>query len=125
MSAAARDARPAVIALGQALWLLSFAALPVLLAFGLYFCLDHSVRHAIRVAERFDPTSPRAGFARFAARALPATLATVLFAGVAWLQWSPGRSEAASIQILFVGLAALTLPHVAIGVPKPARDLDE
>lgn len=125
MGAAKRDAQPVVIALGQALWLLSFAVLPVLLAFGLYFCLDHSIRHGIRVAERFDPSSPRRGFALFVARALPATMATLLLAGAAWLSWSPGQSEAGAMQILFVGLAALTLPHVAIGVPKRPAALYE
>ena len=35
-----------------AVWAI-FASLPVLVAFGLYFCLGHSLRHGLRVARRF------------------------------------------------------------------------
>ncbi len=103
-----------------AVWAL-FATLPVLLAFGLYFCLDHSIRHALRIARRLAPDSAAKGLRLYLLRAAPVTLATLLLgAGVGALvleRWD----TTALVKVVFVGLAALTLPHVLLGVP-PASD---
>lgn len=117
-----RDGVSVAIAAGQIGCVTSFLALPVLLAFGLYFCLDHSIRHALRVAARFAPTSQRQGLRKYATRAMPATLATVGLAIAVGAQESGGFGEAELAKLVFVGLAALTLPHVTIGLP--IRPLD-
>ncbi len=94
-------------------------ALPVLLAFGLFFCLDHSIRHGLRVAADFDPRRPRRAFWLYARRSLPLTLLTILLGGAAWIVTSLPLDAAGGIRIVFVGLAALTLPHVSLGMPDP------
>lgn len=88
--------------------LLAVLASP-LLAFTVFFCGMHSVRHILRTA------SYAAGTTRllFAAAILPLLAWLGLFAS-ALLFWRDIPLEARLIQLIFVGLAALTVPHMAL-----------
>jgi Brp/Blh family beta-carotene 15,15'-monooxygenase len=96
--------------------LLLFATLPPLIAFALFFCLDHSMHHVLELASRFDSTRGARGVARFLQAAAPATAVTVVGAlGAALLLRAAGGAFEPSIaRVLFIGLAALTVPHMLV-----------
>ena len=88
--------------------LLIFA--PPLIAFTIFFCVMHSARHVMRTRDYSD-----AGTLRHLLRiaGLP-MLATVASVGVAWWLSDGKPLDARLAQILFVGLAALTVPHMIV-----------
>ena len=94
--------------------LITLAALsvtaPPLVAFTVYFCAMHSPRHVLRTLASLPGAEARNALSL----ALWPTLA-VLFAlpVIAWL-WSDRSMEASVMQLVFVGLAALTLPHMVL-----------
>ncbi|MEN0019306.1 MAG: Brp/Blh family beta-carotene 15,15'-dioxygenase [Planctomycetota bacterium] len=93
-----------------------FAAAPPVLAFAVYFCFWHSVRHSIRSALGATPQLGLWASARryLLATAMPTVLTLVLAAvGFFALQHSEGLLEVAW-QVIFVGLFALTVPHVIL-----------
>ena len=105
--------------LGAAFEILALMALmrllPPLLAFAVYFCGWHSVRHGLRIAAKLDPLEPGLGLLRYALHAVPLTLAALALAASAyWILSAGSTSSVALAQTLFVGLAALTLPHMAL-----------
>lgn len=83
---------------------------PPLVAFAAYFCLMHSARHILRTARAADTTAPAA----LAAIAAAPMLGTLALAGVAWWLLAGVALDARVMQLLFVGLAALTAPHMAL-----------
>ncbi|MEM9801960.1 MAG: Brp/Blh family beta-carotene 15,15'-dioxygenase [Planctomycetota bacterium] len=89
---------------------LAFVTLPPLLSFAVYFCVWHSVRHLIAVdAVLGDDLRSRAlvvGLAVLAATAL------LLAAGHA--ASASGDAIESATRTVFVGLAALTPPHMAV-----------
>ncbi len=102
-----RDWRAAVELLAVAL-LCTFA--PPLLAFTVFFCGMHSARHILRSFRYAGIADPRL-FA--AAAVLPMVGTFVLLAtGFWWLKDVP--LELRLIQLVFVALAALTLPHMVL-----------
>ncbi|MBY0504605.1 MAG: Brp/Blh family beta-carotene 15,15'-dioxygenase [Bryobacteraceae bacterium] len=82
---------------------------PPLAAFAIFFCGMHSARHILRtVALSPDPPARVLGEAL-----LPMLAALILFGAALWRL--PGLSlDARVIQFLFVGLAALTVPHMLL-----------
>ncbi len=91
-----------------ALTLMAVCADP-LITFTTYFCLMHSLRHILRT-HRFLSVS---WTKMLATAAWP--MATV--GAVVWmyLRWIPTESEYSyTMQLVFVGLAALTLPHMLL-----------
>jgi Brp/Blh family beta-carotene 15,15'-monooxygenase len=93
----------------------TFAALPPLLAFAVYFCLWHSPRHSLLVIAEAGDARLAAGVRRFVMGALPLTALTVAAAVPAWLALGHSfTSTEATLQIVFIGLAALTVPHVLL-----------
>jgi Brp/Blh family beta-carotene 15,15'-monooxygenase len=95
-------------------------ALPPLLGFALYFCMIHSARHFLSVAEhRLLANRKPLSLTLFPARKiLPATLAAIAMAVAAWiaivlLEPSPNMLVEA-VRVMFWALAALTLPHAII-----------
>ncbi|MHA7809247.1 MAG: Brp/Blh family beta-carotene 15,15'-dioxygenase [Marinobacter adhaerens] len=95
---------------------IALVLLPPLLAFTFYFCLVHTVRHFISIAQTsfIDQSIPKQ-IASLARKVWPATLAAIALALAGWLLllfWQP-ESELLiqSVRVLFWGLAALTLPH--------------
>ena len=83
---------------------------PPLIGFTVFFCGMHSARHAIRTYHYAHQTSLRL---LISAAAGPMLL-ILLAAGTGWVfldHTSPSRGVA---QFLFVGLAALTVPHMVL-----------
>lgn len=99
-----------------------FAVAPPLLAFAVYFCGVHAVRHAVEMARLSGARGVRAQ-AGWAARRM-APVAAVLALGLAVaLAASPrltGATAASAVVWSFRLLAALTLPHLVL-TPRLAR----
>jgi len=92
-----------------AVGLLAVAA-PPLWAFTIFFCAMHSARHLLRTFD-FAGRPPARSF--LLAAALP--MFTVALIACLGLAWPAGLSlEARLSQLIFVGLAALTVPHMAL-----------
>ena len=88
------------------------AFLSPLVYFAVYFCGVHSPRHLGRVIRLF----PERGGSRLWGTITSLTLLS-LFAGAAawgWLTTVGQPPDAAGLQVLFIGLAALTLPHMLL-----------
>ena len=85
---------------------------PPLLAFTLYFCLMHSARHIVRTSELI--LLPKR--ALFLECVLP-MLGVFVSGSVAWHFRSGLAIDTKIIQVLFVMLGALTVPHMIIVEP--------
>ena len=83
-----------------------------LLAFAVFFCGMHSVRHILRTAIREGETPSRL-MARAAVWPTLACLAAFLGA-LLWHEHDAVALDARIMQSLFVGLAALTVPHMIL-----------
>ncbi len=95
----------------------AFAFLPPLLAFALYFCLGHSLRHTLGIAAKLDPRSPGGALRRFVLAALPLSLVASGVAVSGWIVLANSSAPIdAGVRVVFVGLAALTAPHLVIAV---------
>lgn len=102
-----RPANRTQAALEQVLiWVAAFA-LPPLLFFIVYFCSLHSVRHFTQTLQ----SVPNTGQALVISAVL--SCAVVAIAGMVWLLL-PQTSVKLSLQIVFIGLAALTVPHMLL-----------
>lgn len=84
-----------------------FLLLSPILAFGVYFCLMHSARHLIR-SRFFLRKFTRQAFLN--ALIFP-TIAVILMGLIIWWIGPKKPLEVDMIRIIFVGLAALTVPH--------------
>ena len=87
----------------------AFVLLPPLLAFALYFCVCHSLRHLLRLGAMLDPDDGRAAWFGVLRTAGPAALLCAI--GSAALA---AQGAETTIVPLFRILAALTLPHMAV-----------
>ena len=86
-----------------------------LLAFTIYFCFLHSIRHSISLAIELDPNSVINGFKLFAIKALPLTILTSVFSFFAlYLLNNLYNLDSAILKIIFIGLASLTFPHILL-----------
>lgn len=83
---------------------------PPLIAFTVFFCFMHSARHILRTFNYFAQTSPD----KIRAAAFAPMLLTLCLAGMAWIRLGNISLDARVLQIVFVGLAALTVPHMGI-----------
>jgi len=83
---------------------------PPLVAFTVFFCGMHSARHILRTFDYSGQTSP--GILLAACFAPMAGVALLAGAAVLWLRDVP--IEVRLIQLIFVGLAALTVPHMGL-----------
>ena len=86
------------------------AFLPPLLFFFCYFCLLHSPRHLLETARSVGLTDLLA----IVRTAFPLVCATLILAAVSWFSLPAGREGQRVLQVLFVGLAALTVPHMML-----------
>jgi len=88
-----------------------FAFLPPLVSFALYFCIIHTGRHMRRIWHVLASTSsPK----RLYRQAASFTLASWLVGGATFLWLETGDLDAALLQVVFIGLAALTVPHMIL-----------
>ena len=86
-----------------------------LLAFTVYFCFLHSIRHSISLAIELDPNSVISGFRLFVKKALPLTILTAVFSFIAlYLLSNSYNLDSAILKIIFIGLASLTFPHILL-----------
>ncbi|MEB0136665.1 Brp/Blh family beta-carotene 15,15'-dioxygenase [Actimicrobium sp. CCC2.4] len=88
---------------------LAVAASP-LVAFTVFFCAMHGARHLLRTLAHAGPVAARS-VVRFAV--LPMLAVAVLFAAAFWF-WRDVALEERLIRLIFIGLAALTVPHMAL-----------
>ena len=88
---------------------------PPLIAFTLFFCFMHSARHIVRSMDYFRKYSSRF---ILVATLLPMCI-TLLLGLIFWNQLEDIQLDGRIIKIIFIGLAALTVPHVV--VIEPAR----
>ncbi len=86
-----------------------------LIAFTVYFCFLHSIRHSISLAIELDPNSIVNGFKLFVNKALPLTILTAIFSFIAlYLLNNSFNLDSAILKIIFIGLASLTFPHILL-----------
>ena len=86
-----------------------------LIAFTVYFCFLHSIRHSISLAIELDPNSVINGFRLFVKKALPLTILTGVFSFIAlYLLSNSYNLDSAILKIIFIGLASLTFPHILL-----------
>jgi len=86
-----------------------------LIAFTIYFCFLHSIRHSISLAVELDPDSVVNGFRLFVKKAIPLTILIGVFSFVALYLLSYSYNLDSSIsKIIFIGLASLTFPHILL-----------
>ncbi|MEM6552846.1 MAG: Brp/Blh family beta-carotene 15,15'-dioxygenase [Planctomycetota bacterium] len=92
-----------------------FAAPPIL-AFTVYFCLWHSVRHSLRSAFSAMPDSTlRAAVIGYVkASALPTVVTWLLAGAAAFVLIGYADAVRVSWSVVFIGLFALTVPHVVL-----------
>ena len=86
-----------------------------LIAFTLYFCFLHSIRHSISLMNELNETDLNIGFKLFIKKALPLTFLTAAFCLVGLYFLNNTYSFNSSIlKIIFIGLASLTFPHILL-----------
>lgn len=94
--------------------LLAVAALalfaPPLMSFAVFFCAMHSARHILRTLDYAKDTS----FWLLAAMSVLPMLAVIIGVTIGMHMFSNRSFDSKVIQIIFVGLAALTVPHMAL-----------
>ena len=83
---------------------------PPLLAFTVYFCAMHSARHLIRSIQFLENTPKKA---MLASLIIP-TLVVFSVGYLVWQNMTVTSIDAGLIQIVFVTLAALTVPHMLL-----------
>ena len=108
---AARHAKKNVV---TSLELLSVSALAIvvspLLAFSMYFCGMHGLRHILRTRELVEHKS----FRHLFHAALPPFLLTLTGAAAGWYFLKDASLDTRVMQLVFVSLAALTVPHMML-----------
>ena len=86
-----------------------------LVAFTIYFCFLHSVRHSISLMFELDKNDLINGFKIFTKKALPLTILTATFCLIGFYLLNTAYSFDSSIlKIIFIGLASLTFPHILL-----------
>ena len=88
--------------------------LPPILAFTLYFCFLHSIRHSITLIFELDK-SFKSGLIKFIKKAIPLTLVTgIIFLFSIYLLNNFYAIDQAIYKVIFIGLASLTFPHILL-----------
>jgi len=85
-----------------------------ILAFTIYFCFLHSIRHSLTLIFELDKNFS-AGFSKFLKKALPLTLITVVLYLVSIYSLNNFfELNNAIYKVIFIGLASLTFPHILL-----------
>ena len=86
-----------------------------LVAFTIYFCFLHFVRHSISLMSELDRNDLGNGFKIFIKKALPLTIITAIFCAIGlYLLNNTYNFESSILKIIFIGLASLTFPHILL-----------
>ena len=86
-----------------------------LVAFTVYFCFLHSIRHSITLIYEIDKNDFKNGLKVFGWKALPLTVLTAIFCLIGLYLLSNNFNFNSSIlKIIFIGLASLTFPHILL-----------
>jgi len=86
-----------------------------LLAFTIYFCFLHSIRHSLSLIENMNNKNLKKGSIKFLKKALPLTLVTALgFLVAVFLLNEFYLLNSAILKVIFIGLASLTFPHILL-----------
>ena len=85
------------------------------IAFTIYFCFLHSVRHSLSLIKELDNVQFKKGFGLFLKKALPLTLITALiFITSVYLLNNIYTLDQSILKVIFIGLASLTFPHILL-----------
>lgn len=82
---------------------------PPLIAFTVYFCGMHSLRHILRTQDY-----AQLSFIKLSLISLAPMLGVILIAVLGWVYLPASSDYLRILRFLFVGLAALTLPHMLL-----------
>ena len=86
-----------------------------LVAFTIYFCFLHSVRHSLSLIYEIDKNEFKEGLNKFIKKALPLTLITaILFVLSIYILTNFYVLDDAILKVIFIGLASLTFPHILL-----------
>ena len=86
-----------------------------LVAFTLYFCFLHSLRHTITLIFEIDNFDFNNGLIKFLKKALPLTILTAIFCLISLFFLNNIYDLNSSIlKVIFIGLASLTFPHILL-----------
>ena len=81
-----------------------------IIAFTIYFCFLHSIRHSISLVLNIN-----GGFKTFFKKTLPLTIVTsVIFIISVYFLKNNSSLDSAVIKVIFIGLASLTFPHILL-----------
>ncbi len=85
-----------------------------ILAFTLYFCFLHSIRHSISLIFELDK-SFKSGLKKFLIKAIPLTIVTgIMFLLAIFFLNNFFKLDEAIYKVIFIGLASLTFPHILL-----------
>ena len=94
--------------------ILNFTCHP-LIAFTIYFCFLHSIRHSFKLSNELNEKDFKKGFRDFLNKALPLTLVTaILFIVCLIILTNYYVLNEAIYKVIFIGLASLTFPHILL-----------
>ena len=86
-----------------------------LVAFTIYFCFLHSVRHSISLMSELDKNDLINGLKIFTKKALPLTILTAIFCFFGlYLLNNTYNFDSSILKIIFIGLASVTFPHILL-----------
>ena len=86
-----------------------------LVAFTIYFCFLHSVRHSVSLMVELDNDNLSNGLKIFIKKALPLTILTAIFCFLAiYLLNDTYNFDSSILKVIFIGLASLTFPHILL-----------
>ena len=86
-----------------------------LVAFTIYFCFLHSIRHSFSLIYEINKKNFKKGSNLFIKKALPLTMLTgLLFLISLYLLNNYFLLNSAILKVIFIGLASLTFPHILL-----------
>ena len=94
--------------------LLNYFLSPIL-AFTIYFCFLHSIRHSFKLSNELNKNNFIKGFKEFIIKAMPLTILTaILFLISLLFLENYYLLDSAISKVIFIGLASLTFPHILL-----------
>ena len=94
--------------------LLNYFLNPIL-AFTIYFCFLHSIRHSFKLSNELNKNNLIKGIKEFIIKAIPLTILTSLLFLISLLFLKNFYFfDSAISKVIFIGLASLTFPHILL-----------